>query len=58
MSKIKTEKLPLQILLDAKMKKEFLTICKVKDRSAAQVLREYIRTYIAENQQLVMFDTK
>ena len=39
----------LRIRVDLKLRQEFLDACRNQDRSAAQVLREYMRTFVADN---------
>lgn len=38
-----------RIRVDRELRQRFLEICREQDRPAAQVLREFMRDYIAEN---------
>jgi hypothetical protein len=50
----------LRIRLDAKLRQEFLDACRTQDRTAAQVLRDFMRKYVAQHykeQQISFFET-
>lgn len=38
----------LRIRVDLKLRQEFLEACRSQDRVAAQVLRDFMRSYVAE----------
>ena len=40
----------LRIRIERDLRERFLEICRQQDRPAAQVIREFIRAYIAENE--------
>jgi hypothetical protein len=44
-----TKDVGLRIRLDARLRRDFIEICRVQDRSAAQVIREFMRDYIEKN---------
>ncbi|WP_460455905.1 hypothetical protein [Arenimonas alkanexedens] len=49
----------LRIRVDLRLRQEFLEACRSQDRSAAQVLRDYMRAFIANhegNAQANLFD--
>jgi len=48
----------LQIRLNSRLRAEFIGRCRLRERTAAQVLREFIKEYVDENQsdQHDMFD--
>ena len=39
----------LRIRVDRELREEFLKVCRAQDKPAAQVIREFMRQYIAEN---------
>lgn len=39
----------LRIRVDLKLRQEFLGACREQNRSAAQVLRDFMRSFVAEN---------
>lgn len=39
----------LRIRVERELRDQFLAICHKQDRPAAQVLREFMRSYVAEN---------
>lgn len=39
----------LRIRVQRELRERFLSVCKAQDKSAAQVLREFMRTYVAEH---------
>ena len=39
----------LRIRVQRDLREEFLEICRAQDKPAAQVLREFMRDYVAEN---------
>lgn len=43
----------LRIRLEPELHQQFLEICKVQDRPAAQVLREYMRSYVQRHKQML-----
>ena len=43
----------LRIRLPSDLHREFLSICKAQDKPAAQVLREYMRSYVQRNKDLI-----
>ncbi|MEW8359710.1 MAG: plasmid-related protein [Candidatus Thiodiazotropha sp.] len=43
----------LRIRLEPELHEQFLEICKVQDRPAAQVLREYMRSYVENHKQML-----
>lgn len=43
----------LRIRLDPELHQQFLRVCKAQDRPAAQVLREYMRSYVQQNSMLL-----
>lgn len=40
----------LRIRIERDLRERFLEICRQQDRPAAQVIREFMRAYIAENE--------
>jgi hypothetical protein len=42
--------------VEAPLREQFVYLCKGMDRSAGQVLREYMRTFVRENMQAPLFD--
>ena len=48
----------LRIRVERDLRERFLEICRQQDRPAAQVLREFMRSYIAENEALVTTDKR
>ena len=38
----------LRIRVDRELREEFLKVCRAQDKPAAQVIREFMRQYIAE----------
>lgn len=40
----------LRIRIEKELRSEFIALCRVQDRSAAQVLREFMRHYIENHQ--------
>jgi len=42
--------------VDAPLREQFVFVCKGMDRSAGQVLREYMRSFVKENMQAPLFD--
>lgn len=40
----------LRIRVERELRDRFLAICREQDRPAAQVLREFMREFVAENQ--------
>lgn len=43
----------LRIRLDPELHQLFLGVCKAQDKPAAQVLREFMRTYIQQHRDLL-----
>lgn len=43
----------LRIRLPSDLHRDFLSICKAQDKPAAQVLREYMRSYVQRNKDLI-----
>ena len=43
----------LRIRIERDLRERFLEICRQQDRPAAQVIREFMRSYIAENEQFL-----
>lgn len=43
----------LRIRLDPELHQQFLEVCKAQDRPAAQVLREYMRSYVQQHRNLL-----
>lgn len=43
----------LRIRLSTDLHQQFLAICRAQDKPAAQVLREYMRSYVQRNRQLL-----
>ena len=39
----------LRIRVEQSLREEFLDVCRAQDRSASQVLREYMRDYVARH---------
>lgn len=39
----------LRIRVEKELREKFLSLCREQDKSAAQVIREFMRRYIAEN---------
>ncbi|SIO64547.1 hypothetical protein [Paraburkholderia phenazinium] len=39
----------LRIRLDPRLRQEFLSACKAQDRTAAQVLRDFMRDFVASH---------
>lgn len=48
----------LRIRIERDLRERFLEICRQQDRPAAQVIREFMRVYIAENEAREKQDTK
>lgn len=46
---MKTKDVGLRIRVERDLRDEFLEACRLQDRPAAQVLREFMRRYIAEH---------
>jgi hypothetical protein len=46
---MKTKDAGLRIRVERQLRDEFLEACRLQDRPAAQVLREFMRRYVAEN---------
>ncbi|AHE97221.1 hypothetical protein THITH_01865 [Thioalkalivibrio paradoxus ARh 1] len=46
---MKTKDVGLRIRVERDLRDEFLEACRLQDRPAAQVLREFMRTYVAEH---------
>jgi hypothetical protein len=40
----------LRIRLDSELHQQFLAVCRVQDKPAAQVLREFMRSYVKQHQ--------
>ena len=40
----------LRIRIERDLREKFLAICRERDRPAAQVLREFMRTFVADNE--------
>jgi hypothetical protein len=40
----------LRIRVERKLRDEFLEVCRAQDRPAAQVIREFMRRYVSENE--------
>lgn len=40
----------LRIRVQRELREQFLSVCRAQDRPAAQVLREFMREYVAANQ--------
>ena len=47
----------LRIRVQRGLRDRFLRICRAQDKPAAQVLREYMRTYIDEHKELIANET-
>ena len=45
---MKTKNAGLRIRVERDLRDEFLEVCRAQDRPAAQVIREFMRRYIAE----------
>ena len=45
----------MNIKIDDDLKKSFLEICKANDKSGSQVIRDFIRKYVAKNGQGDLF---
>lgn len=43
----------LRIRLPADLHQQFLTVCRAQDKPASQVLREYMRSYVQRNRELL-----
>jgi hypothetical protein len=39
----------LRIRIDERLRRNFVNLCRQQDRTAAQVLREFMRAYVEEN---------
>lgn len=39
----------LRIRIEERLRRDFVNLCRRQDKSAAQVLREFMRTYVEEN---------
>src|SRR5205807_6088452 len=39
----------LRVRLDMRLREQFVEACRMQDRTAAQVLREFMREYVAKN---------
>lgn len=48
---MKTKDAGLRIRVERELRDEFLEVCRHRDRPAAQVIREFMREYVAEHQQ-------
>ena len=46
----------LRIRLPADLHQQFLAVCRAQDKPAAQVLREYMRSYVQRNKDLLGTD--
>lgn len=46
---MKTKDAGLRIRVERELRDEFLEACRLQDRPAAQVIREFMRRYIAEH---------
>ena len=44
---MKTKDAGLRIRVERELRDEFLEVCRAQDRPAAQVIREFMRTYVA-----------
>lgn len=40
----------LRIRIDRKLRERFLGVCRAQDKPAAQVLREFMRNYVADHE--------
>ncbi len=40
----------LRIRIQRELREQFLSVCRMQDKPAAQVLREFMRAYVEENQ--------
>lgn len=49
----KTKDAGLRLRVEREIRQEFVEACRAEGKSAAQVLREYMRAYIARNQATV-----
>ena len=47
----------LRIRVQRELREQFLEVCRAQDKPAAQVLREFMRTYVAENEPGLSGDT-
>jgi predicted DNA-binding protein len=47
----------LRIRLSSELHQQFLEVCKAQDKPAAQVLREYMRSYVQRNKDLIEEDS-
>jgi hypothetical protein len=43
----------LNIRIEKRLRRDFLEICRVEDKPAAQVLREFMRSYVKEHRELL-----
>lgn len=48
----------LRIRVQRDLREQFLDICRQQDRPGAQVIREFMRSYIAEHEALETSDNK
>ena len=48
----------LRIRVQRDLREQFLNICRQQDRPGAQVIREFMRSYIAEHETLETSDKK
>lgn len=46
---MKTKDAGLRIRVERELREEFLEVCRAQDRPAAQVVRDFMRRYIAEH---------
>jgi len=46
---IKTKDVGLRLRVERELREEFVETCQAEGRAAAQVLREYMREYVARN---------
>ncbi len=46
---LKTKDVGLRLRVDRQLRQEFLESCQLEGKAAAQVLREYMREYVARN---------
>jgi len=47
----------LRIRLPSDLHYQFIAVCKAQDKPAAQVLREYMRSYVQRNRNLIDRDS-
>lgn len=50
LSRMTSKDVGLRIRIDRNLRERFLEICRAQDKPAAQVIREYMRMYVAKHE--------